>query len=402
MKKPPKVLNFSEYIRESENNASAELSEPVGLAVLGAPAGGKSYAMKKLTDVANDARVERTLAQGVTLTVDKLRDEFLSKNPKEQLKGFVGAFYLMKQKAMGNEREFGKWYYDIEKLWKDKFSEIIPELKITVEDGELMFDGKPALKNMSMLNKVENAKGIIDKLDKYNDYKRVVRYFQDIKQEDAVKKKLDVSYDESGDEPAKIVGNMDKLHKKGYVTDVFLIHPENVATNLIQNFFRVVTGGDGGRDSSAAIIGAYKDIEKNKEIYQKSAEEVIKVKSKDIGSASPALKRANVQDDKEKGDKPIDVFVEVQPMEPRVAYKTFSDKLDQEQKKVFKAFLKLASYSLKDLPDDARETLQSLTKDMENSEAIEVFRDAADSRKYIFTYGGVTPALVARAEELLK
>jgi hypothetical protein len=397
----PRVLNFSDYIREAEGADAPTLSEPVGLAVLGAPAGGKSYAVKKLTDIANDSRIERTLAKGVTLTVDKLRDEFLSKEPIEQLRGFASAFYLMKQKAAGNEKEFGKWYIDIAKLWRDKFSKIMPELNVTVEDGELLFDGKPALQNLSALDKLD-SKGLIDKLDKYNDYKRVVRYFQDIKQEDAVQKKLDVSYDESGDEPTKIVGNMDKLHKQGYVTDVFLIHPENVASNLVQNFFRVVTGGDGGRDSSASIIGAYREIEKNKGIYQDNAEEVVKVKSQDIADASPALKRANVQDDKPRGDKPIDLFVEVQPMEPEVAYKTFSDKLNPEQKEIFKAFLKFAAYNLEDIPEDAKKKLEELTKDMKNSEALEVLKAAADSKKYVFKYGGVTPELVAKAEELLK
>jgi hypothetical protein len=401
MMKKPRVLNFSDYIKEAEGAEAPTLSEPVGLAVLGAPAGGKSYAVKKLTDIANDSRVERTLAKGVTLTVDKLRDEFLSKEPIEQLRGFANAFYLMKQKAAGNEKEFGKWYIDIAKLWSDKFSKIMPELNVTVEDGELLFDGKPALQNLSALDKLD-SKGLIDKLDKYNDYKRVVRYFQDIKQEDAVQKKLDVSYDESGDEPTKIVGNMDKLHKQGYVTDVFLIHPENVASNLVQNFFRVVTGGDGGRDSSASIIGAYREIEKNKGIYQDNAEEVVKVKSQDIADASPALKRANVQDDKPRGDKPIDLFVEVQPMEPETAYKTFSDKLNPEQKEIFKAFLKFAAYNLKDIPEDAKKKLEELTKDMKNSEALEVLKAAADSKKYVFKYGGVTPELVAKAEELLK
>jgi hypothetical protein len=89
-------------------------------------------------------------------------------------------------------------------------------------------------------------------------------------------------------------------------------------------------------------------------------------------------------------------------MEPETAYKTFSDKLNPEQKEIFKAFLKFAAYNLKDIPEDAKKKLEELTKDMKNSEALEVLKAAADSKKYVFKYGGVTPELVAKAEELLK
>jgi hypothetical protein len=401
--KKPQIKLFEEFsqIFEAEGEQQASFSEPVGLAVLGAPAGGKSYTMNKIADIANDSRIKRTLDSGVVLTVDKLREEFLSKNPIDQLQGFVYAFYLMKQKAEGNPEEFGKWYSDIQKLWSEKFSSILPDLKVSVKDGELLFNGKSAIENLEDLEKID-SKGLIDKLDKYNDYKRVVRYFQDLKQSDAVSKTLDVSYDEAGDEPTKIVGNMDKLHKQGYVTDVFMIHPENVASNLVQNFYRVVTGGDGGRDSSGAIVQAYNDIEKNIGTYKDNAEEVIKVKSQEIEKTSGPLQRANVNDDTRKGDKPIDVFVQVEPMAPGLAFSTFSEKLDDEKIKVLKAFLKFAAFSLKGLPEEAKKSLLEITKDMNNSDALEVLKAAADSKKFVFKYGGVTPELVAKAEAVLK
>ena len=384
----------------SEKKIAKQLSEPVGIAVLGAPAGGKSYSIKKLIDISNDARIERTLTKGVTLTVDVLRGEFLSKDPVEQLTGFAKTFYLMKQKAAGNEAEFGKWYTDIKNLWAEKFKQLLPDLKISVEKDQLLFNGKPALDNLSDLDKVD-GKGLIDKLDKYNDYKRVVRYFQEMKQEDAVKNKMDVSYDEAGDDPAKIVSNIDKLHKKGYVTDVFLIHPKNIASNLIQNFFRVVTGGDGGRDSSSSIIQAYTDIERNKGLYSKNSEESIKVKSDELEKASEPLQRANVQDDGRRGDKPIDLFIEVQPMEPEVAFKTFSEKLNPEQKNIFVACLKYAK-GLKDVPTEAINKLEELTKSMSDTEALKVLMDTAASKKYISQYGGITPDLVSKAEKTLR
>jgi hypothetical protein len=195
---------------------------------------------------------------------------------------------------------------------------------------------------------------------------------------------------------------MKKLHREGYVTDVFLIHPENVATNLIQNFFRVVTGGDGGRDSSAAIMQAYKDIEAQKGTFADNAEEILKVKSSEIAQTSDPLRRATVSDDKQNGDKPIDVFVEVQPMEPEEAYKTFSEKLSPEQKEIFDAYLKYAIIGIEDIPQNAKDTLEKLTKDMTKDEVIEVFQNAADSKKYVFKFGGVTPELVAKVKNLIK
>jgi hypothetical protein len=387
------IKKFDQWLLENA------FTTPVGIAVLGAPAGGKSYSVKKLSDVSNDVRVERTLKKGVTLTVDVLRKEFASKNPIEQLTGFVKTFYLMKQRAKEDEKEFGKWFSDIKKLWIEKFSQLLPDLKVTVENDELLFNGKSSLDNLNDLEKVD-TNGLLDKLDRYNDYKRVVRYFQDLKQEDAVQKKLDVSYDEAGDEPNKIVNNVKKLHNQGYVTDVFLIHPKNIASNLIQNYYRVVTGGDGGRDSSEVIVQAYLDIEKNKSIYTKNAEEVIKVKSSDLEKASKPLKRANVPDDERRGDKPIDLFVEVQPMEPKEAFTTFSKKLSPEEKNIFVACLRYAR-GFENMPTSAIKALDEITKSMNNEEALKVLVDASASKKYVFEYGGITPKFVEKAQKVL-
>lgn len=401
-----KYLKLYEQFRliESTNNTSPSLLEPLAVAVLGAPAGGKSYLTKKLVDITKDSRLDRTLKSGVTLTVDILRAEFQSKNPVEQLTGFVQTFYLMKEKSKINPDEYTKWYNDIKNLWSGKFTQFLPDLKISVENEELFFGGKPALDNLSDLDKVD-TKGLIDKLDKYVDYKRVVRYFQDMRQDDSIEKNLDVSYDEAGDEPTKIISNLDELHDNGYITDVFLIHPENVATNLIQNFYRVISGGDDGRDSSPSIIQAYLDIEKNKKIYSDNAEEIVKVKSSELAKASDALKKANSVDDVEKGDKTIDVFVEVQPMEPEEAFDVFSKKLlegdgGSEKINIFIASLRYAK-CMKSLPSNAVEKLDKLTKQMTNSESLKILSDAADSGKYNFKYGGINSAFVDKARTIL-
>jgi len=378
-----------------------EAEDPVALAVLGAPAGGKSYTMDKIKDVVDDSGVLRNLEKGEKLTVDTLRDEFLSKDPVEQLKGFVRAFYYMRKKAKEDPEEFKKWYHDIAGLWVNKFVQLMPELKISLNGNDLMFGDKKAGKSLGLLSKVD-AKKVISKLDAYNDYKRVVRYFQNFKQTKAVNKKLDVSYDEAGDEPKKIIKNLQNLHRNDYITDVFLIHPKNIASNLIQNFYRVTIGGDGGRDSSQAIIGAYNDIEQNKELYTKNSEGNIKVPTKELSKVAEPIKKTNVPDDQKRGDKPIDLFVEVEPMDPPVAYKTFMAKLDKGQKLVFNALLKYSAYDLEKLPQNAKDMLLGLTNKMSNEQAVKVLRHAAKSGKYVHKFGGVTPKLAKRAAEIIK
>lgn len=382
-----------------------EVDNPLALAVLGAPAGGKSYTMSNITKTVKDSRIEKTLKSGVNLTIDLLRDEFRSKDPLTQLKGFVHSFYYMKKKRKEDPEEYGKWFNDIYVLWKEKLNDLIPEINIEVSENDIKFNDISARKNMKVLKKA-NAENVIKNLDRYVDYKRVVRYFQNVKQEKAIDKQYNISYDESGDEPKKIIGGLTKLHRKGYVTDVFLIHPENIATNLIQNYFRVIKGQDGGRDSSDAIIDAYLDIEKSKHYYEKNAEDNLETTTKELKEPKPKieepLKRANIEDDKERGDKPIDVFTEINTMEPIEAYKFFSSKLNKDEILILKALLKYRIHSLKNLPKNAKIILQKITSDINNKQALEILRKTAKSKKYIFQYGGISPKLVKSAENVLK
>jgi hypothetical protein len=196
---------------------------------------------------------------------------------------------------------------------------------------------------------------------------------------------------------------MDKLHDKGYVTDVFLIHPKNVASNLIQNYFRVVKGSDGGRDSSSSIIQAYNDIEKSKDVYAKNAEKVIDVSSKELDKAAALLQKATTQDDEKMGDKPIDVFVQVQPMTPEEAYKTFVGKLDDEQQQVFKALLKYAIKTLQNVPEEAVSAINALVGDMNDSAALDVLKKAGSGElkgNYQHQHGGVDKKMIDKATQL--
>lgn len=395
------------YVYESLEEFLNEKDNPLALAVLGAPAGGKSYIMQNITKTVKDSRIEKTLKSGVNLTIDVLRDEFRSKDPLVQLVGFVHAFYYMKEKKKEDLKEYGKWFDDIYILWKEKLNKLIPEVKIDVTENDIKFNDIPARKNIKVLKEKKiNSKKIISNLDRYKDYKRVVRYFQNAKQEKAINKQYNISYDESGDEPKKIVKGLTKLHKSGYVTDVFLLHPENVATNLIQNYFRVIKGGDGGRDSSEVIIDAYLDIEKSKHYYEKNAEDNLKTTSQELKKTNPSieepLKKANVEDDKQRGDKPIDVFTEISTMKPLEAYKIFSEELNKDERLILKALLKYRMLSIKNLPNSAKKILYKITNDINNKQALEILVKAEKSGKYKFEYGGINSDLIKKATIVLK
>lgn len=388
-------------------------NEPLALAVLGAPAGGKSYTMNNIKNFVKDQRIADTIDKGTELTVDKLRTEFQGKKPLSQMVGFVRAFYYMRKKAKQDEAEYGKWFKDIISLWENKIAKLAPALKITVDKNHVYFDGKPAWKNLkSLKNPDYSPTELIKKLHYYDDYKRVVRYFQNLKQTKAINKTFNVSYDESGDEPKKIIGGLKQLHKRGYVTDVFLIHPENVASNLIQNYYRVLTGGDGGRDSSEAIVQAYLDIEKSKHLYNANAEDNLETTNKELATANKksqkigdTIEKANVPDDPERGDKPIDVFTEVSTMKPLEAFNYFSGELDKKDKNlkyILIALLKYRLYSIQNLPENAKSALNQITKSINNKQALNILKKAADTKKFVYQSGGITPELVKKAETVLK
>ena len=388
-----------------------EGGEPLALAVLGAPASGKSFTMSNITKSVKDARIADTISGGVNLTVDILRSEFQNKDSRTQLRAFAKAYYYMKAKAKEDASQYAGWFKDIIKLWQ-KLAQLIPALKITCDDKNLYFNGTLALNHLKTLNDLSfNADAVVQQLNSYQDYKRVVRYFQSAKQTKAIEKQFNVSYDESGDEPEKIVNTLNKLHKAGYVTDVFLIHPENVASNLIMNYFRVITGGDGGRDSSDAIVQAYLDIEKSKHLYQKNAEDDLKTTTKELQKPDldPAIQdpieKANVPDDQSRGDKPIDVFTEVTTMQPLEAWKYFGGKLKEKNKAyplVLQALLKYRMYSIANLPQNAKQSLAQITRSINNKQAVSILKQAADSKQFVFQNGGITPQLVAQAQAVLK
>lgn len=399
------MRNKTKLIVENWRNFLKEEGAPTAVAVLGAPAGGKSYTMGQLKQVVDDVTsFKATMESGEELTVDKIRAEIQAMDAKDQMIGFVHAFYYLKEKAQKDSAEFGKWFRDIKNLWDDKLDSLIPDIEITVTDEDLFFNGNSSINSLSLFNDI-NCEKIIEDLHPYYDYKRITRYFQSKKADDAVTKYMGIRYDESGDEPNKIIKKLDKLHDKDYITDTFLIHAENVATNIIQNFFRVVTGGDGGRDSSSAIIDAYNQIENNKQIYIDNAEEAYEIESNELEQIKEPLKKANIEDDDERDDKPIDVFVRIKGMKPQQAYKVFKGLVEKQKGKeavpVFNALIKYAYLYFKNMPPEAKSALESITKDMSESKALEILRTAADTGNYIYAHGGITPELVKNAESVM-
>lgn len=391
-----KLLRYNEF-KSQLNEARMSVSEPVGIAVLGAPAGGKSTTLDKIKASVDDARLKKTLSKGVEVSVDNLRSEFQSRDPEKQILGFIHAFYLMQQKAREDEKEYGQWYTDIYNMWKNKFSELLPSLDISIQDDKLMFGDKESLEVLDLIEP-DIAKEAIDALDNYSDYKRVVRWFQHLKQEDAVTKQKGVSFDEVGDESGKIIKQMKTLHDNGYVTDVIVIQPDNVATNIIQNFGRVVVGGDGGRDSSANIVASYLEMKKQFDVYKANAEVELTVKNKDLDKVNKEFKDANVKDDKSRGNKPIDVFATIKTVRPNVAYTDGLRKLKtKERQDIFRSMIKYAALTLKNLPKTAKDTLIKLTN-ISNDEALQHLKNAAASGEYVFKYGGVDDEYVKKAE----
>jgi hypothetical protein len=369
--------------------------------------------MKNITKVVSDNRILNTLDKGVDVSLDKLRAEIQSKNPYEQIRSFVKSFYYMKDMAKQNPSEYQEWFDDVKEIWK-KLSNLISAWKITIEDDDLKFNGVSALKNMKLLNSKEYSPyKILKQLHAIEDYKRIVRYFQNIKQEKAIDKQINISNEETGKEANKVIDQMKYLHKKGYVTDVFLIHADNVASNIIQNYVRVLSGVEGGRDSSEIIVNAYLEIERKKDLYKDNAEDKIKITSKELQNANNVknskidniLKNANIEDDIKRGDKPIDVYTEINTMKPLDAYRFFIEKMTEDKKLIFNALLKYASIGIKNLPESAKNVLTDITKNISNKQALTIIKNAVESKKYIYSYGsvigGLTPALLKKVETIL-
>lgn len=390
------------YLMANEGKFS---ENPVALAILGAPASGKSFMVKLLQKLAKSnslAKLDNVLSQGVDLTVDKLRSEFQSKNHREQLKGFLSAFVWLREQNRVEPEVYGKWFNDIKKTWV-KIDSVSDSINTSVSaNGKLVVNGmESAEKIYGELDKLPQNE--VDKmvkfLDSYGDYKRVVRWLQNQKQQDARSMQKDLIFDEAGDEPQKIISKFRQLRKFGYgtsqtksidnpyITSIFLIHGKSPVTNLIQNAGRMVVGTDGGRDSSGSIVQAWNDIQKGMSIYESSSENSVEISSNesDIIKLFEQLKSTNTEDNV--SEKTIDMFVKITPQQPKDAYdrtiKSVKDKYKSPMaEKLFNAILLYHSMTL-ELDQNAKRIVRELVpENIVEGDIKIIFKEAIDSGEY--------------------
>lgn len=396
---------FEAYFTESEVLPS---TDPVALAILGAPAGGKSYNKELLAKLEELTQIAKAANPNFSedLTVDILRGRIQKLPEDQQIELFYWGFYTLRDLAK-DDQEYAKWYADIKKLWTGKMKDLL-ELKgidAEIDDNEdLELNGKVGEDAIKVI-KSRDIEGTIAELDDYNDYKRVVRSYQLTMQKMATDNKKDIVYDESGDEPDKIIKNMRKMDKADYVTDVIMIHHKDVVNNLFQNASRMIQGSDGGRDSSDAIVQAYLDINKGMPKYKDAAEVAVSTSTEEIqkgkGPAISALSKANTADDDKMGDKPIDVFVRIYGDEPKEVLARIEKHLDADQFEVFKALLQ---YQVQEPSINVPQKTQELAMnyfDMDNAKALDILTKAAETGKYKHPHGGVDDKLLQKAKKVL-
>lgn len=399
------IRSYADYRHFMANEAKFS-ENPVALAILGAPASGKSYMVKLLQRLAKSnslAKLDNILVKGVDLTVDKLRMEFQSKDLREQLKGFLSAFVWLREQNRLEPEVYGKWFGDIKKTWA-KIDSVSDAIGTSVSgDGKLVVNGVESAEEIyRVLDRLpeEEVSKMVKFLDSYADYKRVVRWLQSQKQQEARSMQKDLIFDEAGDEPQKIVSKFRQLRKYGYrrspsslgsidspyITSIFLIHGESPVTNLIQNAGRMVVGTDGGRDSSGSIVQAWNDIQKGMGIYESSSEKSVEISSdeSEIVRLFDQLKNANTEDNVSSGNsgKAIDMFVKITPQQPRDAYERTIKGMAPMAAELFNAILLYHSMTL-ELDQNAKSIVRELVpEDMSEGDIAIIFKKAIDSGEY--------------------
>lgn len=384
--KPDKVIDFLQDRGESEiliipDTFSGGGVIPVGVFFLGAPASGKGYIKNLLSK--KDGKLGNVLSSKntINLTVDVLRAQIQSMTATEQLLLFHDAFYIIKEISLESD-VYSDWFNDISRLWI-KIANISPRLKIETTNDLLVINNFVHEKAEAELRK-ENAELVIRNLDSYEDYKRVIRGFQFILMKKAILEGVDVIFDETGGEPEKILPIIAKLKKSKYETEVFIIQADNVATNILNSCYRIVTGHDGGRDSSGSIVENWNNIKKRIGEYEDAANNIKRIKRENLDRA-------------EKGAI-IDNLTEIVGGNPKEIYQRIGKNLDDEQKIVFDALLFYNAVSEKiNLPHESRKIILSLTSISSAPEARKILDCASRGslkNNYKFPNGGISDRML--------
>jgi hypothetical protein len=383
---------YRNFIRESNFTENH-----VAIAILGAPASGKSYMVKLLQELSKVNKVNKLddiLIKGVNLTVDILRKEFQSKSKKEQLKGFFNAYIWLREQYEKEPKVYEKWFNDIKKTWI-KFDEVSDEITTFVSNDNKLTVNNTTIPNeiYDLINDLDDNEvdKMINFLDSYSDYKRVVRWLQNQEQKKAQSSKKDLVFDEAGDEPEKIVSRFKELRLEGsnnkpYVTSVFLIHGKSPVTNLIQNAGIMTSGTDGGRDSSGAIVQAWNDIENQIDIYKDSSENsvIIKNDNKQIIELFDKLKIITTEDNfnSKNKNKSIDLFVNILPQEPKDAYDRTCKNFSGLSLDLFNAILLYHSSNLDVDQNSKMEVRKLVPRKITENNIFDIFKRAIESGEF--------------------
>jgi len=352
--------NWRKYIKLVER-------APLAISILGTPASGKTYTKDLIS--ALSTKFKMAVEKGKNLNIDDIRSEVWKMPVNDKLFEFFKAFYTLRKLVKEDKESWDWWFNHI----KDTLNELLPiittDIKITknnfyIKTKKWERASKKTLKKFLKRLPDEKKEKAINSLHPYHGYVSVIRHVQILSAAAASEKtrKRDIVYDEVGSYPEEVIGRLRKLHNKAYVTDVVMIHPASVLINLIQNAYRMITGGGGGRDSSSIIVRDYDSIAKNMDVYTRNSERIVDTSSVKLTTdpdVARELELANVPDDKERGDKPIDVFVKVDTQSVKDTYERIVKDFSEETRNVLKAILVFQINNLKlNLPEDAREDLE--------------------------------------------
>lgn len=387
---------------------------PVAIAVLGAPASGKSFTVKKIKQLATtqNKKLATALSTGNDLTVDKLRAEFQNLSPNEQLVDFYKSYGYMKMLAEKNPKTYQKWLTQIQNTWK-KIDALGDDFTTAIDpNGNLQFNdltnGNQIISAILQIPEAK-AKAIVDQLDKYEDYKRVVRWFQNEKQEQSKKNKQNIVYDEAGDEPDKIIERFTALRSGDdpYITSIFLLHGPSPATNLIQNAGRMVSGTDGGRDSSNAIIEAWNAVEQGLNSYLSSSEREITIRGTDAEITKIFNMLVSTNTDDNTPDKAIDLLVRIETQNPKDAYARTAANFNSDPlaDQFFNAILVYQVNNLSGMDDNTKRTLLSLVNNKVTNQTLnQVFDEVVKSERFNFPLNNLArmASNVAKRADTLK
>lgn len=408
-------------------NAHAKVS----VSILGSPASGKSYYYKKFVDQGwDDIRVARIL------TVDILRDDLLRAPFNIKLYEILKTKDFVNSLSKENPGEFSSWVRDYDRTMGGIMASINTTMGdvigMTSEDFIFKIDGHPAslYEFLNFTDQPGNAAGRAvlerDLLGtsslQYNNLKRVVRGLQYSALKSATVAERNVVFDETGDELPKLTHRLQILKDSGYKNIVIMVHATSVLTNYMQNAFRMISGSDGGRDSSFSISESYNKInalcgticgnpsDRGSFFSQSGRGKVVELKG--TTTADLAIEAALQQIDEVKeiptaSTKPIDYLLWLIPADIAATIERINGQLlSVEDQKVWMAILKLHIENPRKTTSEEISKIERLVpdfyvaiRDMAPAEAFSILTNAKRTASGAH-YAGITDETLTEAREV--